>query len=284
MNKLEPFSGACKILRMQRLKGACCAAAVCVSVLCAQSPVPANVQKGFARITEEDPRKDLSYISGDSLEGRMSLQPGDDAAVTWIAEQFARAGLTPAATDAQGQPSFMQAVPLVEYRPDRSTSLVTLTRSGKQTMWKAPAVIGGFRHEVNVTAPVVFAGFGITASELGYDDYKGVDATGKIVLVYDHEPQENDPDSIFNGTGNTRYATTRVKLLNAQKHGAVALLVVAEPNRKHPTNAERTARIGGSETRATPLPLQSISDDEVHVPALLVVDEVADELIAAEAA
>jgi peptidase M28-like protein/PA domain-containing protein len=131
---------------------------------------------------------------------------------------------------------------------------------------------------------VVFAGFGITAPELGYDDYKGLDANGKIVLVFDHEPQEDDPASIFNGKGNTRYATTRVKLLNAQKHGAVAVLVVAEPNRKHPTNAERMARIGGSVTRTTPLPQQAISDDEIHIPGLIVLDEVADELLATEAA
>src|SRR6185312_11576778 len=63
-----------------------------------------------------------------------------------------------------------------------------------------------------------------------------------------------------------------------------AVLVVAEPNRKHPTNAERMARIGGSVTRTTPLPQQAISDDEIHIPGLIVLDEVADELLATEAA
>ena len=269
---------------MRRLIHLSFAAVLTCAPLCAQSPVPANLQKGFAAITENDLRRDLSYISSDSLEGRMSMQPGDEAAIKWIGEQFAKAGLTPAATDAQGQPSFMQAVPLVEYRPDRAQTSITLTRAGKTTTWKAPAVVGGYRHEINLSAPVVFAGFGITAPELGYDDYKDLDANGKIVLAFDHEPQEDDPASIFNGTGNTRYATTRVKLLNAQKHGAVALLVVAEPNRKHPTNAERMARIGGGITRTTPLPLQAISDDEIHIPALVVLDEVADELLASGAA
>lgn len=260
-------------------------ATVLISIaLGAQSPVPANLQKGFNAITENDLQQDLSYVASDALEGRMSMQPGDEAAVKWIAAQFAKAKLTPAATDAHGQPSFMQTVPLVEYRPDRTQTSVTLTRGGKTTAWKAPAVVGGYRHAVDLTAPVVFAGFGITAPELGYDDYKDLDASGKIVLVFDHEPQEDDAASIFNGKGNTRYATTRVKLLNAQKHGAVAMLVVAEPNRKHPTNAERMARIGGSITRTVPLPLQAISDDEIHIPALLVLDEVADELLASEAA
>jgi hypothetical protein len=268
---------------MGKLVGAGGAVVLVTCVLWAQAPVPANVQKGFAAITEGDLRHDLSYIASDNLEGRMSLQPGDEAAVKWIADQFASAGLAPAATDAQGKPSFIQAVPLMEYRPDRSQTTVKMIRGGKETLWKAPTVMGGFRHEVNLAAPVVFAGYGISAPELGYDDYKGLDASGKIVLVFDHEPQEDDPGSIFNGRGNTRYATTRVKLLNAQKHGAVALLLVAEPNRKHPTNAERMARIGGSITRTVPLPLQSISDDEVQIPSLVVQDEVADALLSAVA-
>jgi hypothetical protein len=250
----------------------------------AQVPVPQQVAKGYATLQEPALRSDLAYVASDALAGRMSLQPGDETAVHWIAQQFAKAGVLPAAKDANGKPSYLQAIPLVEYRPDRAESAVTLTRGGKSTVWKAPAALGNYRHGVDLTAPVVFAGFGITAPELGYDDYQGIDARGKIVLVYDHEPQEDNPASIFNGTGNTRYATTRVKLLNAQAHGAVALLVVAEPNRKHLTNAERSARIGGSVTRALPLPLQAIADDEVHIPSVLVLDDVAAELLAAEGA
>ena len=253
-------------------------------LMAAQTPVPPSQARGFAAIQEQDLRNDLSYIASDALAGRMSLQPGDQQAVQWIARQFAAAGLAPAARDADGKPSFLQAVPLVEYRPDRNQTYIALNRAGKTSTWKAPSVVGGFRHPIDLTSPVVFAGYGITAPELNYDDYKGLDAHGKIVLVFDHEPQEDNPHSIFNGTGNTRYATTRVKLLNAQKHGAVALLVVAEPNRKHPTNAERAARIGGSITRAVPLPAQSIADDEVQIPGLLVVDEVADELLSTAAA
>ncbi len=85
---------------------------------------------------------------------------------------------------------------------------------------------------------------GITAPGLRYDDYRGIDVHGKILAVIEHEPQENDPHSPFNGTGNTRYATNRVKALIARAHGAVAV-VMAEPNRKHPSNLERVNRIGG---------------------------------------
>ena len=242
--------------------------------------IPARVRTGFEAIRESDLRADLAFIASDGLAGRMSLQPGDDAAAAWVASEFAKAGLTPAATDAAGKPSFLQPIQLAEYRADRAAGAVTLDRAGKQTTWKAPKAFGAYRDNVDITAPVIFAGFGITSPELGYDDYKGIDAKGKIVLVFDHEPQENDPKSIFNGTGNTRYATTRVKLLNAQAHGAVAVIVVAEPNRKHLTNAERAAKIGGSITRTTPLPLQALENDELKIPSVLVQDDVAAELLA----
>lgn len=255
-----------------------------VAVACvagfAGAQVPARERVGFEAIREVDLRADLAFLTSNALAGRMSLQPGDDAAAMWVASEFAKAGLVPAAKDAAGKPSYLQAMELVEYKPDRKAVTVTLKRGGAEVAWHGPQVAGAYKSDVDVTAGVVFAGFGITAPELGYDDYKGVDAKGKIVVVFDHEPQETDAKSIFNGTGNTRYATSRVKLLNAQAHGAVALLLVAEPNRKHLTNAERTARIGGgAATRLNPLPLQAIADDELHIPVLLVQDDVLAKLV-----
>jgi Peptidase family M28/PA domain len=239
------------------------------------APVPARLAPGYETIREDTLRADLTFLASDALEGRMSLQPGDETAMQWIASEFAKAGLQPAANG-----SYLQPVPLIEYRPDRAQNSVSLTRGGKDTQWKFPEVLGGYRQDTDLTAEVVFAGFGITAPELGYDDYAGLDVHGKIVLVFDHEPQEIDPSSIFNGTGNTRYATTRVKVLNAQAHGAVGVLIVAEPNRKHPSNQERVARIGGSAVRSTPLPSQALADDELHIPAAVVSDAAAKEILA----
>ena len=250
----------------------------------AHRDVPVNERKGFDTLQESTLRRDLSYVASDKLEGRMSLQPGDEAAIDWIARQFSEAGLKPAAVGSDGKPSFRQSFELIEYRPDRDSNSMTLTRAGISTAYHAPQASGAWKHAIDLTAPVVFAGYGITAPELNYDDFKGIDARGKIVLVFDHEPQEDDPHSIFNGTGNTRYATTRVKLLNAQSHGAVALIVVAEPNRHHLTNAERYAKIGGSAARMTPLPLQAIAEDELHIPAVQVLDAVAAELLATSGA
>jgi hypothetical protein len=256
------------------------ATALAVATAVAQTGVPAPQLPGFQAIQQSGLRRDLTYLSSDELGGRMSLQPGDELATRWIASQFGQAGLQPPVKQPDGNTGFLQPFTLIEYRPDRDASSITLTRAGKTTVWHAPQAIGAYKHAVDLTAPVVFAGFGITAPELGYDDYANIDAQRKIVLIFDHEPQEDDPRSIFNGTGNTRYATTRVKVMNAQAHGAVAVVIVAEPNRKHLTGAERIARIGSSAVRPIPLPLQAIQDDEVHIPSAIVLDAVAAELFA----
>lgn len=247
--------------------------------------IPVNEQAGFATIKTERLKSDLRYIASDQMQGRMSLEEGDDLAIQWIEKQFRAAGLEPAARDTAGKPSYLQTFQLIEYRPNRAATKLTIeTKEGADTPtrtdYQSPDAFGAFKDEVELTAPVVFAGYGITAPELHYDDYARVNVKNKIAFVFDHEPQETDPHSIFNGTGNTRYATTRVKLLNAQAHGAVALIVVAEPNRKHLTNAERQAKIGGSAQRALPLPLQAIEDDELHIPVMVVQDAVAEQLFA----
>jgi len=263
-----------RVMRKLHMSLAVLLVSMAADVALAQPAVPAKVSVGFKTIQESDLRADLGFLSSDALQGRMSLTNGDEVAVQWIAAEMAKAGLKPAFGD-----SYMQAVPLIEYRPDRAASYLKLTRAGADKKLQFPDAFGAFKRDVDINAEVVFAGFGITAPELGYDDYKGFDARGKIVLVFDHEPQETDPASIFNGTGNTRYATTRVKALNAQAHGAVALLLVAEPNRKHLSNQERQARIGGSAARKVPLPSQALADDELNIPVVIVNDAVARELM-----
>ncbi len=237
--------------------------------------VPAREAAGYKIITEADLRADLSLIASDSFQGRLSMQPGDDAAAQWVASEFQKAGLEPLVDG-----GYLQPVPLIEFRPDRAQSYVEMRRSGKTLTWKFPDAYGSFPRDATIAAPVVFAGFGITAPELKYDDYQGIDVHGKIVLIFDHEPQEIDSHSVFNGIGNTRYATARVKVRNAQDHGAVGVLIVAEPNRKHPSNQERVARIGGTTTRAIPLPMQALADNSLHTPSVTISDAVAKELLA----
>ena len=224
----------------------------------ATANVPSIERPGFQHLRAAALKADLYFLASDALQGRMSLQPGDDAATQWVAAEFAKAGLEPAA----GNSSYLQAVPLIEYRADRDASFVELQRAGKITQWHTPDVIGGFHDDLEITAPLVFAGYGITAPGLHYDDYRGIDVQGKIVAVFEHEPQENDPHSSFNGTGNTRNATNRVKALNAQAHGAVAVIVMAEPNRKHPPESRAGESHRRQSDRAIPLPSQVLVHDE----------------------
>jgi hypothetical protein len=235
---------------------------------------------GLERIREADLRADLAFIASDALEGRMSLQPGDAAAAQWVAAEFAKAGLEPAARTAAGAPSFFQDVPIIEYRPDRAASFLAVQTGGVYRRYAAPDVIGGYRDDLDVKAPLVFAGYGIAAPGLGYDDYRGLDVQGKIVLIFEHEPQETDPRSKFNGAGNTRYATPRVKAAIAQARGALAVIILPEPNRKHPANIDRVRKIGGSALRTPPIPSQALAGDDLHIPVVSVTDAVGADLLA----
>lgn len=226
-------------------------------------------------------RADLTFLTADALEGRMSLSRGSEVAIQFIAAEFAKAGIKPPVPSSMG-PSYFQDVPIIEYAVDARETSLTLARGGvKRRFEYATDFAGGFPRDVTVRAPVVFAGYGITAPEYGYDDYAGLDAAGKIVLLFDHEPQENNSLSIFNGLGNTRYANVHVKVVNAQKHGAVGVLVMNEPNRIHPTNAERSARIPSPLPRGARFPLQALADSEITIPQVTVNDALANLLLSA---
>jgi hypothetical protein len=120
-----------------------------------------------------------------------------------------------------------------------------------------------------VSGPVVFAGYGITAPELNYDDYARIDAKGKIVLIFNHEPQEMDANSIFNGRGNTRYANNYAKVLNAQRHGAVGVLSMPDPN--HPAAVARLQTSASSQR----IPSEALAEGGAAIPMFTIPARVA---------
>jgi Peptidase family M28/PA domain len=225
-----------------------------------------RIAEGFDSIQAVRLKADLAFLSSDALEGRRSLERGSEVAIQWIASEFAKAGLKPLVGD-----SYLQPVPIIEFTADRA--LTTLTVNGHA--YHAPDATANFANEVNVSGPVVFAGYGISAPELGYDDYAGIDVKGKIVLIFNHEPQENDANSVFNGTGNTRYTNATYKALNAQRHGAIGILTMADPN--HPA-----AQPGRTVTAATArIPSESLVEGGPSIPAFTISGKVANELFAA---
>ncbi len=253
---------------------------VCLSLVLpvtawSQGSLDEHLMKGLNAIRSVELRADLTFLASDALEGRLSLARGSEVAIQFIATEFAKAGLQPLSGN-----SFLQPVPLIEYLPDPHETSLTLKRQGREQRYEFLAdFLGFFPDETTVEAPVVFAGYGITAPEFGYDDYLGLDVRDKIVLVFDHEPQETDPKSVFNGLGNTCYASSHLKALNAQRHGAVGVLVAPEPNRKHLSNLERLARIPGILDRLTRYPSQALAERDIQIPAFSVSDAVAARLL-----
>lgn len=223
------------------------------ALLCAQTPPDAAGQE--ARL-----RADLDFLTSGALAGRVSLSPGAEIASRYLAAEFQKAGLE----------ARLQEFPLVAYRADPKSHQLLLTRGGATRA--LPEFAGGFYCDVDLKAPVVFAGYGITAPEYTYDDYAGLDAAGKIVLLFDHEPREDDPASVFNGAGHTLHAGRAAKLRNAQRHGAVAVLIATEPSHRASAPEPRAPLRGSA-------PTQSL-DDPAQIPAFTIRETVLAELLA----
>src|SRR5512133_3408103 len=168
-----------------------------------------------APLSEARIRADLVCLTSNRLEGRLSMHGGSEKAARFMAEEFKKAGLK----------TWFQEFRLAEYSPPGKARL-RLQRAGVTRElgfgFDAPP---NFPKPVTVQAPLVFAGYGVTAPEYGYDDYAGVDVRGKIVLLLDGEPQAADPRSVFQGAADTLHAGRGMKALNAQKHGAAGVLI-----------------------------------------------------------
>jgi hypothetical protein len=223
-------------------------------------------------------RADLQFLSSDALAGRVSLSHEAEIAARYIAADFERTGLQPASAAA----SYLQEFPLIAYRADPGKRKLALLRSGATKQFK-PGVdfTGVFSRDVQIQArPVVFVGYGISAPEHGYDDYASIDVKDKVVVMFEHEPQEDDPRSVFNGLGQTLHGGRAIKVVNARRHGAAAVLIASEPLRRHRGLLESAAGSGaspGQPLRAS-APPQAL-DDDAQIPAFSIADTVLAELL-----
>jgi hypothetical protein len=219
-------------------------------------------------------KADLEFLCSEELAGRLSMERGSDVAARYIAAEFQKAGLLPA-----NGTSYLQSFPLVEFGIDAPASRLSLTRDGRTQQFAHGAQFSSrFFRNAEVRGAVVFAGYGITAPEYGYDDYAGLDVKGKVVFVFDHEPQEADPTSKWNGAGHTVHGSRQVKALNAQQHGASALILASEPLRKHPGLFDAATTSDGRSLRKS-APLQALPQGFIDIPLVLVSDAVAAALL-----
>ena len=188
---------------------------------------PAGGQPPLAgdSITAADLEREVRLLAADEMRGRLTDTPGNRRAARHIADRFEHFGLRAAAPAA----GYRQPVELLTAALGERNAL--RMRSGGQVetaeivhdFFPAPFSASG-----HAAGPVVFAGFGIAAADLGHDDYGGADVAGRIVLVLDHEPGEFDPDSPFAGVVASERGRALRKALEAQRRGALALVIAAD--------------------------------------------------------
>jgi hypothetical protein len=169
-------------------------------------------------------REHTRYLSSDLLEGRGVGQKGGDLATDYIAHQLALAGAKPAGEDG----TYFQKVPLVGISPQPGAQL-SFVSGGKTVDLKWAADFVGVNQTQQANAPfegdVVFAGHGIAAPEFKWDDYKGVDVSGKILLLFTNEPPSDDP-KFFDGRALTYYGRWTYKYEEGLRHGARAVILI----------------------------------------------------------
>jgi peptidase M28-like protein/PDZ domain-containing protein len=187
-------------------------------------------------------------------EGRGVGTAGLDSAARYVATEMAARGLTPAGDDG----TFFQRME-VTTGVEVGEPCAIEVRGRRYEVGDRFMPIG-FSTNGTLKAAVVFAGYGITAPGYDYDDYAGIDAHDKIVLVLTQEPGEMDSTSRFDGSVNTPHAEVRTKAINAREHGALGMLLVNGP-RYHAGEPLRKPRTEGGGYMTSGLIAAQIGED-----------------------
>lgn len=202
------------------------------SLLVAQSQttsnpdLPASAQQALNSIDSEKIRATVKYLADDALEGRGTGQKGGDKAADWIAQQFKSYGLQPAGDNG----TFFQNVKFYGITTDqKNTQLSFVPKSGAPIALKFgdDYVVTDATHSQKsiIDAPLVFVGYGISAPEYQWDDYKGADLKGKVLLMLVNEPPSDDPN-FFKGKALTYYGRWTYKYEEAARRGAIGAILI----------------------------------------------------------
>lgn len=160
----------------------------------------------------------VRYLADDARKGRMTGSPEYDEAAAYVARQFEDIGLRPGGEDG----GWFQAVPMLAAQIDVDSAKVVFHQDGEQKAqeWQEDFVMGGdtVRPETEITAEVVFVGFGIHAPDMNYSDYDGIDVEGKVVARFGGAPDT------FPHNERAFYSSGLTKAEEAVKRGAVGMI------------------------------------------------------------
>lgn len=224
-------------------------------VLLAQGPVAARVSPAenaaAAKVRAQSIRADVRYLASDLLEGRGPATRGDQVAQAYIAARMQALGIEPAG-DGGG---FIQAFDLVSVKA-RVPERFALRRDGETLALREGedyVAFPGATPETRVHGELVFVGYGIQAPEFEWDDYKGANLTGKVLLMLNNDP-EDDP-RIFGGKARLYYGRYDYKYAKAAALGAAgALLVHTEASAGYKWQVVQTGWAAGRERFQLPAP------------------------------
>ncbi len=187
--------------------------------------LPGGAFAAMETITPDHVRWHVRFLSHDLLEGRGTGQRGGDIAAEYIATQFAEYGLKPAGDNG----SYLQKVPLVGITTLPETQFTLVPKQGAamdlKPLEEYVASDQTQQPQSDVDSDIVYVGYGIEAPEYNWDDYKGVDVRGKVLLMLVNEPPSDDP-KFFKGKALTYYGRWTYKFEEAARKGAVGAILI----------------------------------------------------------
>ena len=200
----------------------------------------------FAATATVDPKlylDDVKFLASPELKGRATGSPELEKAAAFISGKFRSFGLKPV----DGKHYYQPFEVTTTSKPGKANHF-RFTEGGHTTSLKVleDFIPLHFSPSTRAEGSVVFVGYGITAPELHYDDYAGVDVKGKLVLMLRHEPQESDEHSSFGGKTYTRHSQFASKASNAKMHGAVGVILINDTPH-HAGEPDQLEKFGNAE-------------------------------------